>query len=144
MLVGFFKEISAKDCDVQVIGFSDRIWANPDLSATLFRVFSADGSQSENRVKLIWQLDELLERDKVDPNQPVSTSSYVRLSGSLIESDDGKPIRDLKDSVSAAEKGLDAAQIRITDLKTEVRWATIIAIVGAIIAVAAFLYDLFK
>src|SRR3954465_1769333 len=40
MLVGFFKEISAKDCDVQVIGFCDRIWANPDLSATILRVFS--------------------------------------------------------------------------------------------------------
>lgn len=100
------------------------------VSSQAFDQYTPDGTQSENRVKLLWQLDELLERDGADPNQPVSCNSFVRISGSLIESDDGKRIRDLQQTVKAA--------------KTEVRWATVIAIAGTLIAVAAFIYDLVK
>ena len=133
-------------------GFTIVLYAMPgftvgdgfSLATNALDQYTADGSQSQNRVKLIWQLDELLERDGTDPNQPLSTSSLVRLSGSFIESDDGKPIRDLQESVKSAEQGLGAAQDRIRDLKTEVRIATIVAIVGAVIAIGALLFDVLK
>lgn len=91
-----------------------------------------DGSQSQNRVKLLWQVDELLERDRVDPNEPISSSSYIHISGSLVESDDGKQIRELQTSLKAAEGTIDS-------LKHEVRWGTIIAVAGAVIAIAGII-----
>ncbi len=94
-----------------------------------------DGSQAESRVKLLWQLEELLERDRVDPCLPITCRSSMKISGSLLKSDDGKQIEGLK-------RALDAAETRIEKLKSEVRIATIVAVAGALVAIVGILISL--
>ena len=106
----------------------------PTVEAIEFR--EPDGSESQvDRVKLLWQLDEVLERGGVDPGQLVLCSSSVHISGSLFEGDDGKQVEALQKGLIATQTNLSDAQDTIAALKREVRLGTIIAIAGTVVAV---------